>query len=141
MRLLLRNPRSKAPVLIVCATNHALDAFLEGVLDFEPDVVRVGGRSSSEKLADRNLRDLARRWREMDEAAAEGSTLGAQHVRGRRAVVARLRETEKALEEAAPGVEYCVPAGERPRRTGPRVARGLASFPAARRGASYCGPA
>jgi len=68
MRLLLRNPRSKAPILVVCVTNHALDAFLEGVLDFEPDIVRIGGRSSSERLADRNLRDLAKQWREADEA-------------------------------------------------------------------------
>ena len=41
----------------MCATNHALDAFLEGVLEFESSIVRVGGRSSCEALADKNLRE------------------------------------------------------------------------------------
>lgn len=41
-----------SPILIVCYTNHALDQFLEGILslcELNPgDLVRVGGRSSSE---------------------------------------------------------------------------------------------
>lgn len=39
------------PILVVCYTNHALDQFLEGILEFHPDgIIRVGGRSQSEKL-------------------------------------------------------------------------------------------
>ena len=39
------------PILVVCYTNHALDQFLEGILDFHPDgIIRVGGRSQSEKI-------------------------------------------------------------------------------------------
>lgn len=56
VQLLLRNHRhwmaDQSPILIVCFTNHALDQFLEGIIDMcelEPgDLVRVGGRSSSE---------------------------------------------------------------------------------------------
>lgn len=39
------------PILVLCHTNHALDQFLEGILKFEPRVVRVGGRSQSEVCA------------------------------------------------------------------------------------------
>ncbi|XP_072013999.1 LOW QUALITY PROTEIN: NFX1-type zinc finger-containing protein 1-like [Amphiura filiformis] len=47
---------SKAgPILVVCYTNHALDQFLEGVLCFNKNVVRVGGRSRSEQLDRYNL--------------------------------------------------------------------------------------
>ena len=39
------------PILVVCYTNHALDQFLEGILEFHPEgIIRVGGRSQSEKL-------------------------------------------------------------------------------------------
>ena len=75
---------------------QALDAFLEGVLDFEPSVVRVGGRSKSEKLAHCNLRDKTYELRELDKQCAQGSLFGAQHVRARRSLVARLRDLEEA---------------------------------------------
>ena len=56
----LWNPGRTHPILIVCYTNHALDQFLEGVLqdlgtdgrevsDF-PSIIRLGSRSSSEML-------------------------------------------------------------------------------------------
>ena len=38
------------PILVLCQTNHALDQFLEGIYEFEPRVVRVGGRSQSESM-------------------------------------------------------------------------------------------
>ncbi|XP_046576441.1 NFX1-type zinc finger-containing protein 1-like [Haliotis rubra] len=53
-----RDPTSNA-VLVVCYTNHALDQFLEGIAGFlEKDIVRVGGRSSSEELKRFNLKEL-----------------------------------------------------------------------------------
>ncbi|KAK3095095.1 hypothetical protein FSP39_010254 [Pinctada imbricata] len=52
------------PMLVVCYTNHALDQFLEGILDFyKGDVVRVGGRSSSEKLKEKKLADYRAKLR------------------------------------------------------------------------------
>ena len=46
-------------ILCVCYTNHALDAFLGDLLDVGiTDIVRLGGRSKSERLAQFNLREL-----------------------------------------------------------------------------------
>ncbi|KAH9499459.1 NFX1-type zinc finger-containing protein 1 [Bulinus truncatus] len=58
-------PGESKPILLVCYTNHALDQFLEGVLDyFKGKLVRVGTRSKSEKLDNYNLRGLKHRARE-----------------------------------------------------------------------------
>ncbi|XP_059164960.1 NFX1-type zinc finger-containing protein 1-like isoform X2 [Physella acuta] len=47
------------PILVVCYTNHALDQFLEGVLEFcEEGIIRVGGKSSSEKLEKFNIKNI-----------------------------------------------------------------------------------
>jgi AAA domain len=48
-------------ILCVCYTNHALDQFLEHMLDNgERNLVRIGGRSKSDRLKEYSLRDLAR---------------------------------------------------------------------------------
>ncbi|RUS87045.1 hypothetical protein EGW08_005198 [Elysia chlorotica] len=53
-----------SPILLVCYTNHALDQFLEGVLQFfQGNLVRVGSRSKSEELDEYNLRSLRQRAR------------------------------------------------------------------------------
>ena len=53
---------SRTPILVICLTNHALDQFLEGIHDFygsnEDKIVRIGGRSKSEKLEDCNLKAI-----------------------------------------------------------------------------------
>ncbi|XP_071482959.1 NFX1-type zinc finger-containing protein 1-like [Diadema antillarum] len=50
------------PILLVCYTNHALDQFLEGILQFlQADIVRVGSRSKSNALQQYNLNRLLRR--------------------------------------------------------------------------------
>ncbi|KAK3789138.1 hypothetical protein RRG08_012128 [Elysia crispata] len=46
------------PILVVCYTNHALDQFLEGILEFCDGIIRVGGRSKSTCLEHYNLRNL-----------------------------------------------------------------------------------
>ena len=52
------------PMLIVCYTNHALDQFLEGIVDFyKGDVLRVGARSKSEILQPYNLHNFRMRLR------------------------------------------------------------------------------
>lgn len=56
MEALLANDCPR-PILIVCCTNHALDQFLEGLLEFcaENELIRVGGASKSEILERYNL--------------------------------------------------------------------------------------
>ena len=70
VEILLQNkskwdPFLQSPILIVCYTNHALDQFLEGILDFSKDgdtvnMVRVGGRCRSEAIQPYNLQVLVR---------------------------------------------------------------------------------
>ena len=62
VRLLLANKCPQGPILCVCYTNHALDQFLELLLEHEEKgIVRIGGRSKSEKLDQYNLHMLSRR--------------------------------------------------------------------------------
>ncbi|XP_043397834.1 NFX1-type zinc finger-containing protein 1 [Chelonia mydas] len=63
VEILLRNQSQwwgdQRPFLVVCYTNHALDQFMEGILRFQPSgVVRIGGRSRSDKVAVCSLRNL-----------------------------------------------------------------------------------
>ncbi|KAL5478048.1 hypothetical protein EMCRGX_G024924 [Ephydatia muelleri] len=52
------DPEDHSPILVICFTNHALDQFLEGILNiklkrkrsFQPIIARVGGRCQSEKV-------------------------------------------------------------------------------------------
>ena len=45
------------PILCICYTNHALDQFLEGLLDHDiTNIIRMGGRSRSERLKEKNIR-------------------------------------------------------------------------------------
>src|SRR5690554_4508737 len=48
----------RSPILVITYKNHALDEFLEGCLSFCKEVVRIGGRSQSDKLAELNLSRL-----------------------------------------------------------------------------------
>ena len=49
------------PVLVVCYTNHALDQFLEGILQFcKKGIIRVGGQSKSSCLEPFNLKNKRR---------------------------------------------------------------------------------
>ncbi|VUC25866.1 unnamed protein product [Clonostachys rosea] len=49
------------PILCVCYTNHALDQLLEHLLDEGVDgIIRIGSRSKSERLQNRNLRLVAK---------------------------------------------------------------------------------
>ncbi|XP_022807780.1 NFX1-type zinc finger-containing protein 1-like [Stylophora pistillata] len=52
------DPERTSPMLMVCYTNHALDQFLEKVLEFLPKrkIIRVGGRCKSQQLEECNLR-------------------------------------------------------------------------------------
>ncbi|XP_053404550.1 NFX1-type zinc finger-containing protein 1-like isoform X2 [Mercenaria mercenaria] len=63
-----RHPETGAkdlrPMLIVCYTNHALDQFLEGIVQFyKGDVLRIGGRSTSDVLKEYNLYNFRQRFR------------------------------------------------------------------------------
>ena len=59
------DPRRSTPILVMCYTNHALDQFLEGIIDTECcgrrlEVIRVGGRCKNEKVDAHNLNKIRR---------------------------------------------------------------------------------
>lgn len=52
------------PLLVVCFTNHALDSFLEALLDVGiEDIIRVGGKSKSARVEPYNLISMANQHR------------------------------------------------------------------------------
>ncbi|KAJ3939042.1 uncharacterized protein N0V96_011157 [Colletotrichum fioriniae] len=75
IKVLLAN-KSKVkfgPIMCVCYTNHALDQLLEHLLDGGvQNIIRIGSRSKSDRLAPVNLRAVAR---DMTRTAAEGHAL------------------------------------------------------------------
>src|SRR5258708_38236068 len=91
MRALLDNHqyRRQTPILIVCYTNHALDQFLEGVFQFEENLVRIGGQSKSEVLQDRNIRKLM----------YESGKTGKQHLRSRYDLNQQLTSLQEMIQQ------------------------------------------
>ncbi|XP_071823528.1 NFX1-type zinc finger-containing protein 1-like [Apostichopus japonicus] len=104
VKTLLRNRAwlgNNMPLMVVCYTNHALDQFLEGITEFEPNgVVRIGGRSSSEKLRDFNLRKLR-------QSAGKGKTAKWEYGQVRREMVStakKIENSEKLVHVAKKGL-------------------------------------
>ncbi|KAJ8040048.1 NFX1-type zinc finger-containing protein 1 [Holothuria leucospilota] len=82
------------PILLICYTNHALDQFLEGVLTFLPNegIIRIGGRSSSEKLKKFNLNEIRRRRSRPKRRRTYVKTIRGEMLR----LANRIQETQKA---------------------------------------------
>lgn len=73
--LILKHSSEK--ILCVCYTNHALDQFLEALLQKGiTDVVRIGSRSKSKQLEQYNLRELANKSRAQTLNPAESRRMG-----------------------------------------------------------------
>ncbi|KAF3035032.1 hypothetical protein E8E12_006473 [Didymella heteroderae] len=63
MRVLLEIKKTAGlgPIIVVCYTNHALDQFLEHLLQVGiTKIIRVGGQSKSDLLGGHNLRDIVK---------------------------------------------------------------------------------
>ncbi|KAK2705482.1 hypothetical protein QYM36_015764 [Artemia franciscana] len=56
---------SRSPILVVCFTNHALDQFLEGILKFTSNVVRIGLVSRTKNLNEYSMYEQRKRHRDM----------------------------------------------------------------------------
>ena len=84
----LRGVGNVGPIMIVCYTNHALDQFLEGVLSFESNVIRIGSRSKSDLLKDKNLKSLV----------YEAHLGPAEHSKVRRQLLGTLKELQESIE-------------------------------------------
>lgn len=68
MQALLLNKanRKEVPILVVCYTNHALDQFMEGIVSFCDQIVRIGGGggSKSETLEKYNINTIKMKMNE-----------------------------------------------------------------------------
>jgi len=79
-------------ILCVCYTNHALDQFLEHLSDHgEQRIVRIGGRSQSDKMKRFNLKELARTKARLSQAASKRMSV----------VYAKLKKCEENLIDLA----------------------------------------
>ena len=58
--IILQNLKPQAQILVVCFTNHALDSFIEDILKYTDDVVRIGGRCKNEKVKEKALVNKAK---------------------------------------------------------------------------------
>ena len=71
------DPEHSSPILVMCYTNHALDQFLEGIIDNEscqrdPEVIRVGGQSKNDKVKAHNLKNVRRNaWHQFSDEIGE----------------------------------------------------------------------
>ena len=58
--LILQNLPPHSQILVVCFTNHALDSFIENILKYTEDVVRIGGRCKNEVVKQKALENKAK---------------------------------------------------------------------------------
>jgi len=60
LKILLANMQKEdPPIIVTCQTNHALDQLLRHVAEFEPDFIRLGGRSKdTDKVKKRTLYEV-----------------------------------------------------------------------------------
>ncbi|GFS16024.1 NFX1-type zinc finger-containing protein 1-like [Elysia marginata] len=89
------------PILVVCYTNHALDQFLEGIMQFCTDgIIRVGGRSKSSVLEQCNLKNKRKAMKN----AKELSSISME--KSRKECHWRLKTLIKKIEDTAKGMEH-----------------------------------
>lgn len=71
---------SSASIMCVCYTNHALDQFLEALLDKGiTGIVRIGSHSKSKRLEQYNLRELEAKNRGLNLTLAENRRFSVLH--------------------------------------------------------------
>eukprot|EP00536_Pseudo-nitzschia_multiseries_P007577 jgi/Psemu1/195979/e_gw1.180.79.1 len=101
-RILLTNSLEK--ILCVCYTNHALDQFLEHLIDAgETSIVRLGARTKSDKIEKYQLRSLARlKSRSDGEVNNTIKRIDAQRYKLREELEERLKQIESTVTWSAP---------------------------------------
>ncbi|GIY05609.1 NFX1-type zinc finger-containing protein 1 [Caerostris extrusa] len=55
-----RSRTNPSPILVLCYTNHALDQFLEGIINFTDQIVRIGSRGTNEAVSHFQINNLKR---------------------------------------------------------------------------------
>jgi helicase required for RNAi-mediated heterochromatin assembly 1 len=75
LKILLSNMRKDdPPIIVTCQTNHALDQLLRHVAEFEPNFIRLGGRSKdTDKIKKRTLYEVRS---SVSQTKSNGSLMG-----------------------------------------------------------------
>ena len=72
----LKKRTVRSPILVMCFTNHALDQFLEGILDMHDGkdltLVRIGGRSKNEKIQECSLFNVKKKLKNIPQYLYKG---------------------------------------------------------------------
>lgn len=95
IQILLQNKKQAnlGPILCVCYTNHALDQLLEHLLDKGVEnVIRIGSRSKSERMINRNLKNIVQAFDKTKSEKAELGQAQGEIKRVTREIVSGLRE-------------------------------------------------
>ncbi|KAK3117984.1 hypothetical protein LTR53_000136 [Teratosphaeriaceae sp. CCFEE 6253] len=59
VKIMLANRKDDdPPIIFACQTNHAVDQLLRRIMEFEPEVVRLGGRSKDKEIIKRTLYEV-----------------------------------------------------------------------------------
>ncbi|RIA83764.1 P-loop containing nucleoside triphosphate hydrolase protein [Glomus cerebriforme] len=64
------------PIVIACQTNHALDQFLEGIQEFEENIIRLGSRSRSNKIKPYTLYNIVQDLKLSDPSSLRNRDIG-----------------------------------------------------------------
>lgn len=69
LKILLANLRKEdPPIIVTCQTNHALDQLLRHIAEFEPNFIRLGGRSKDkDKIKKRTLFEVRQNYSQPSE--------------------------------------------------------------------------
>ncbi|CAL4097301.1 unnamed protein product, partial [Meganyctiphanes norvegica] len=94
------NSDLKNPIVVVCYTNHALDQFLEGIVTFTENIVRVGSRTKSNCIQRFELRKLLRTSNSLKECS--------DLIRKEEAIKDMLRSLEQEIIMQEDALQFCL---------------------------------
>jgi helicase required for RNAi-mediated heterochromatin assembly 1 len=99
LRVLIENLEKDAPPIIIAAqTNHALDQLLNHILHFEPNILRLGGRSDKENT------EILQRTLYMLRSTTTGVPNGA---RGMKTAIVALEHKQKEIQDTVQPLVSC----------------------------------
>lgn len=85
-----------SPIVVICYTNHALDQFLEGILKFTENLIRIGSQSQNEALENYNIEKVRTQKKDFN---FYRSSLYKETIREKFALQEKLKLIENKIQE------------------------------------------
>lgn len=95
----LQTDRKYCLMLVICYTNHALDQFLEHILNVTDSIVRIGGQSRNEAMEKISLNNLRR-----NKNHSEAMNLFQSEKRNLKGIMTRLLVAQRQIESLSNGI-------------------------------------